>query len=509
MNWRRWHWLDDGVLPLCLVTIRLCWIAPWLYFLHRWLTPAEPLPWMPLWAIPLFMLGGAYVARAALARSATLRRARIGAVAVGLLAMLGLLWWQYYRGGFAPWDVAWIGHLGFALSHPESEPLPLMTLLIAAGLWLRGVLDGRYRLTHDQIWQGVITAFVSLALLLLVSQVDPQGPPPNTSRWLLLMIGTGLTALALSSLQLSTITGRWEEGAESQLPLNRYWLVSVGAVIAAMLVVGLALGAVVSPASVAQALSWVTVVLDWIGTLLGYVLLAVAYVIFLVLTPLYEWIRSRLAETPRPEPLQIQGLEEMLDPMRQPSTSAVPELVSETARWTGLGAVLVVVIVVTALALRYFRQRQQDEPEEVRETIFTRSLLAEQLSSLWRDLLGRLRDASQGPISPFLPLDDEQETRRAIRARYQSLLALAQAQGYARLRGQTAAEYISLLAERFPTVRGAWATVIEEYTAARYGQPAPSQPQVERMQQVYEELQAVLAAEGAADGSAVEGEQRP
>lgn len=495
MNWRHWHWLDDGVLPLLLAAIRVCWIWPWLQLLQRWLTPTAPQAWFPLWAIPLFLLGAAVMARQALAQTTSLRRARVLVVGAGLAAILLLMWWQYHRGTLALWDWHWLWRVGYALSHPDIEPLPLFTLFIGTGVWLRGVLDGRYTLTHDAIWRAFTTAFVAVALLLLLAQLDPNGLPPNTSGWLLLLVATGLSALALSSLQLSSITGRWETGKETQLPLNRYWLAGVSVVIGVMLLAGLAIGAVVSPEMVAYALGWTTIVLEWIGTLLGYVFMAIAYVMFLFLTPLYEWLRGRLAERPPPEAPQMDRFQDQFDPLADPTGSTVPPLVVESARWTGLLAVLIVVAVVIALALRYFRHRDDADSEETRETIFTTSLLEEQLASLWQDLVGRLRRATQERPNPFLSLADEQENRRAIRAGYQALLALAQAQGYPRARAQTAVEYVAQLAAQFPATRSAWDTVTEEYVAARYGQQAPTRAQVDRMRQACAEIQRALAGD--------------
>lgn len=497
MNWRRYHWLDDGVLPLLVATIRVCWIWPWLQLLQRWLTPAVPHPWVPLWSIPIFLLSAAFLARQALARTKSLRRARLMVVAIGLVAILVLLWWQYYRGTLALWDWQWLWRVGYALSHPDVDPLPMFTVLVGVGLWLRGVLDGRYTLTHDAIWRAFTMAFVAMGLLLLVVQLDPRGLPSNTGRWLLLLIASGLSALALSSLQLSSITGRWETGRETQLPLNRYWLASVGVVIGVMLLVGLAVGAVVSPATVAHAFGWVAVVLEWIGILIGYVFMAFAYVLFLFLTPLYEWLRGRMANAELPEPPNAEGMREQFDPLANSPGSTIPPLVEETARWSGLLVVIIIAGVIIALALRYFRRRDAADPEETRETIFTTSLLEAQLASLWQQFVDRLRRVTQEPGNPFLSLADEQENRRAIRAGYQSLLALAQAQGYPRARAQTPGEYVARLAVQFPATRSAWDTVTEEYVAARYGLQAPTQAQVERMRQACDVILRALGGDAA------------
>src|SRR5687767_6156042 len=100
MNWHRWPWHDDGwvpslVVPLLVAVVRLCWLWPWLESLRRWLAPSYQLSLLPLWAILLFFVGGAFITRIALAQTRTLTHARLWVAGSGLIALLGLLWWQF------------------------------------------------------------------------------------------------------------------------------------------------------------------------------------------------------------------------------------------------------------------------------------------------------------------------------------------------------------------------------------------------------------------------------
>ena len=79
-------------------------------------------------------------------------------------------------------------------------------------------------------------------------------------------------------------------------------------------------------------------------------------------------------------------------------------------------------VVVFALALRYFRNQRSESAEETRETILSRDLLHDQLSSLWHDWRARLRHGL-AQTSPFLSLEGVESQRRAIRALYQQLLS--------------------------------------------------------------------------------------
>ena len=50
MPWNRWHWLEDGIMPLLVVLMRVCWIWPWLQMLQR-------LAYAILWAADFFPSG--------------------------------------------------------------------------------------------------------------------------------------------------------------------------------------------------------------------------------------------------------------------------------------------------------------------------------------------------------------------------------------------------------------------------------------------------------------------
>jgi hypothetical protein len=503
MDWRRWRWLEDGVLPLLAAAVRLCWLWPWLEMLRRWLTPAYQPPWLPMWSIPVLFLGATFVTRVALSRAAGLRQARGWVAGAGLAAVLGLLWWQFARDAYALTDAAWLRQVGLMLTNWRNElPPSVLTLLVAAGIWLRGVLDGRQRRLRDDIWRTCATGYIALALLTVAGQLDPAGPPPQTGGWMVALVAASLSALALSSLELAASAGGWRTPKHPQPPLSRYWLTSVVLVIAGMLAIGLALGALFTPGMVAHALGWTTVVLRWLGTLVGYVLLAVAYVLFLFLTPLIEWIRARLAGSQPREALPMQDFRQEYEELARRPAPELSPLAAETLRWLGLAGVVIVLLVIFALALRYFRGGEEDEVDETRELILSRALLQAQLSSLWRRWLDRLRRPLRVHVSPYLGLEGEEENRRAVRAVYQALLNLAKSLGYPRSPAQTPAEYQALLTATWPQEAGAWRSMTAGYVAARYGLHPPSTQEVEQVRQAWSDAHAALSAQASGQETA-------
>ncbi|HXF61779.1 MAG TPA: hypothetical protein VNK95_09180, partial [Caldilineaceae bacterium] len=427
MSWRLWSWLESGSLPtrlvpLLVILLRLCWLWPWLEMARRWLAPSFPRPLLPLWSLPLLFLAGFLATRLAQERARSLYLARLWVAGSGLAALLLLLWRHFARDAYSLLDGRWLWAIANALTHwQEGLPAPLLASLVAAGIWLRSVLDGRRRMTRDDVWGAFATGFIALALLLLAAELDPRGLPLYAERWLVALVAIGLSALALSSLELARITGRLDAQSQPSLRLDRYWLGSVALVIAGLLATGLALGALVSPETAAQLFGWLATPLRWLGVALGYVFLAFAYVIFLVLTPLIEWLRARMAERLPAETQPMEGFQEQLERLRDQPLADLPPQMVETFRWAGLAAFVLALLVIFALALRYFRSRGEEGVEETRETIFTGAMVQAQLAALWQRWRQRLQPGSGTALSPYLSLAGEQANRAAVRALYQAL----------------------------------------------------------------------------------------
>lgn len=490
-NARPWSWLDDAVLPVMVATIRLCWLWPWLEVLRRWLTPGYPQPWLPMWAIPMLLLGGIMVTRLVSARTTDLRIARVWVAAIGLLIVLALVIRQIaldpllQGGGLTLFSRA-LTDLSYGL------PPALLTLLAAAAMWLRSVQDAHRRRTRADIWGTSAVAYGAFALLALVGQMDSAGLPVGTAGWMIALVAVSLIALALSSLELARSISVWGETRGAPPALSRDWLLGVGLVIVAMLGVGLLLGAIFTPGAVAQALSWVAVVVRWVGLALGYVVVAVAFVLFWLLTPLINWLMDQVGEREPAEPMEQAGFQQQFEAFTTGSPVTVDPVVAESLRWLGIVGLLLGIVIVFAIALRFFRAEREEDPAETRETILTRALLQEQLSALWRNWMARLQRAGTAVISPYFSLEDEEERRREIRGVYQALLALTKARGAAHTPAQTPGEYQARLCAVWPAQQGEWQAMTEEYVAARYGLPAPSQEQVERMEQAWSRVRAAL-----------------
>ena len=502
MSWRRWNWLSDVWLPLLLATLRACWLWPCLEIARRGLSPSSTEDLLPMPLIVAVALGGMAAARQTLTGDASMLRARVEVAGLGLATILAALWYQFYR-AIPVWDVRWVGALGQAMLHWNNEvPPPFIALLVAAYLWLRGVLDGREPLDHEDIWGAFTVGFLGLAFALVTAAAGSGQLLASVSRLILPFFAMGMAALALSSLEP---VNRSVKESGTRLGFNRYWVVSVVSVIVGLLGLGLVLSALVTPEMVANSLSWTSALLAILGQVLVLVFLAIAYLLFLFLEPLLNWLQTLARPDAPPPQLQLPNFQRQIEEMSK-GTPPASLTIGEWPRWVGLAGLILLIGVVFALALRRFRRSAGEEIDEIRETILSRDLLQAQLSALWRNWRDRFKHAPERVFDPFLSLEGEVDTRRAVRAIYQALLGAAKARGLPRLRSQTPLEYQRTLEEALPDAQDTLNTITNSYQRARYAPQPPGAEHVEWVRQAWDRLRAAFEAQDDDKASSADGD---
>jgi hypothetical protein len=465
---KRLTWL----LAALLATMRVGWLWPWLLALGAWMAPSYGQPVLPLWALFALLLGGRAAARWMAAHTPTLRQARLRMALLSPLLLLLLIWWQYGR-PLALWDVRW---LQLATGSPALWAVEVAPAVIAffaaAGLWLRGVLDGSALTDHEVISGAFITGSVAFALLLVGSHLAGAPLPDGAQAWLIVFLTAGMAALALAGLERSRDAGG--RVASVQPRVSRYWLGSVALVIAGVLGLGLLLGALIAPETVAQAIGLLAPVIDLLARVLLAVLYAAVYVLFLVLSPLIDWLRTLFANLQPPEPLEAFASAQPISPLLVEQAAELDAALVEPFRWGVIVVVIVAAAVIFALALRFFRAPESSDVEETRESILSRTLLDAQLRALWAKLRGQI-GAETRP--DFLGLAGESPARRQVRARYQAFLATMAARHQPRPPGATPAAYAAQLNDLAGEETASVETLTALYVAVRYGDalPAPEQ----------------------------------
>lgn len=437
MSLKRWHSIDDILLPLAVLTMRLCWLWPWLELLRRWITPYTPISYLPLPTLIVLGIGGYVTARQVLSGESITRLARGVVITLGLAAVAIALWLHYVGGLYALWDIRGFQLLANRATDWSLGPPPaFMGMMVGVLLWVQGVRDANPLSRHEQIWTTFTVGFLAFVAMLLLVQLDDRGAPPGTGAAVWVFFGVGLAALALSALEYAGL-GQGKSGA---IPgISRYWLGSMLAVVGGILGIGFLLILVIAPGTIAAILGSLRFLLNWLGTILGFIFVVISYLLFLIIEPIFNWIQERM-ELPEPEEDTIddQSLEQMMDEYWAEPANVLPQAVTDSLPWvalllTGLGLVIAVTI-----ALRLMRRKPEESYVETRESVFSADLLQEQLSSLWQRLRGTGDDTGH---APFVSLAGEEDRRRAVRAIYQEFLARMQAAGHPRPRQQTPAAY--------------------------------------------------------------------
>lgn len=508
MQSERWNWLDEGVVPLLLATMRAAWLWPWLALVHAWFAPSQPAPVLPLWALIGIPVLSSILTRRVLPplgpdhREPPHRGIQIGIAATGILALVLVVWIHFYANRYPLWDTTWLLTAGRHLIYWGAElPVEAMTLVTGVVLWLRGVLDARTVRHHEDIWGTFVIGSILLALYLWIGQIDDRSLADATG-WIFAFFASGMAALAITNLKTASGWSLFGRNA-GRVQANRYWLLSILATIVGLLLLGLFIGWLLSPEDVVWVLDGIKLVFSLIGQVLYLIIMVVSYVLFMaayfiywLIQPLLAWLRGE--ETAEPE-LQLPQAMATDEPFPQVTEAAAS--VPEPFRWMALVVIMLVVFVVFMLVLRRLRAAGEEEAEEIRESIYSSDLLQDQLAALWDRLQGRFQRGPSGPS--FADLSGEPDSRRAIRALYQQVLTLADQRGAARPPQQTPHEYRPLLQKALVSSEASLATITDGYIQARYGDVPPPPEVVQRVRAAWAEVEA--GVERRAEGSGTQG----
>jgi hypothetical protein len=515
---KRINWLDDLLLPLLVAVMRACWLGPWLgllYYIFSNGTAVTTVPLLPIWLLALLPLvsfglarlgarlgtGVAATAKADWSEAASVAGGARWLVAVGgLIGLAVILWWRFYQASFGLLNAGWLAMLGDNLIHwPMTElgsalPTQWLVLVVAAWLWLRGLLDAAQEFSHDDLWGALIRGVIALGLYLVLVSYNALPLPITQTGNALLLLAAGMAGLAFVSLKTTTTLAWAMDGLQrnqSSTPmLNRYWLSSVAITVGLLLALGGGLALLFAPQQIAQLVALLLAVLGWVWGWVSYVLIAFAYVLgflaylfALLLQPLIARLLAMMAQLAGKIPIAPVATP-------QPTEQVVEQVtaVPDAYRWLALVVMVMVALFIFALALRRLRARPVATSDEERESILSTELLQSQLAALWQRLRGRFAAASER----FLSLAGEGTTRQHIRRLYQQLLVATSARNQPRRRGQTPQEYAHALAGQLPLTQTTLATLTALYDHARYAGEEPSSIAAEQAQQSWAELEQTL-----------------
>ena len=464
--WRRSNWVNEVVLPLLGALTWSAWGGVVLAALLDFVTDHQSNP--TAGPALLFLLLGGTLAGHLAARSA---RGRWVIVLGGLAGALLAAWWLLLWPAYALWDLAWCYRLARQVS--ELAPGPFLVAFSAAVAWRHGAVAEWT--SHDEM-----TAAFTLGVLVLgVGLVTAAAFNPAAVRYLAApALQLLLAAWAALSLTGVADASRSATGDQS-LQLNRYWLVAALTVVGLIFGLGVLLTSVVTPQTV---LGWAALLQPGVNLVrlgLWYLFYAATYLVFLVLTPLIDWLRSLISQ-PNTSPPRLTN--PLFNQPPDPSATAVvlPPLLELLLRGLAIAAFLALVGYIVTWALRRRIETDKEGVRESRELIWSWDLVKSQLAELW---------ARRAPPAPFAELrGDLDDPLTWVRRAYQRLLALALARGQARQPRQTPHSYLTTMNGLWPDEASGLAELTAAYTAARYGQVPPSAEQLAALKQADERM---------------------
>lgn len=189
-SWKRWSWVESGLIPLISAVMRAAWLAPLTRLLldNPFVAPRGTL--YPAWLILGLLLAGS--ALEALVRDHP--QGRLILVLGGLLAVVGSLVYVLPQ----PMNLAALGHLGLQLADfSQGFPAPLIVIVITALLWRRGLMILWH--SYDELWRGFVTGMLLLGLMMLLGSAI-MGQPLALWGPMAVFLLSGLPGLAILSV---------------------------------------------------------------------------------------------------------------------------------------------------------------------------------------------------------------------------------------------------------------------------------------------------------------------
>jgi hypothetical protein len=477
--------VNRATLTCGLALMDLCWAYPWMVLLGLWTEGGRTTGLLsPISVLALVLLG---------AWSTTLlgRVSRHGARGRYALALLGVLaatisvrFEHYANLGGLDWLAPFVGALAALIGQLSA---PVLAFACALYLWWRGVRFGMQTPGFPEVEGAFRWGIARLALfgLIMALTTRPSVLPAVEAQTTPYVIGfffVSLLTLALARLEsLRTRTRRPS--------LNTQWLGVLVVVAAAVVLLALLLGQVVS-------FDLLIVATRPLFDVLGFVLLLLVYAIVIPLAFVIQWIVYLVLALLQggdnrqpPQPLEPADVDNAFQQFL--NHQLTPEVI---AALKAVGAALLLVIVVALVARSLARWRptgaDADATNEERDSLWNARELWTMLLAWLRRLLHRERVpvASVAALSNASSQTDADESLVKVRALYAELLRQGEAAGARRPLNATPLEHLPTLSTSLEPEQP-MSELTDAYLQVRYAElevpDARASALSEEMQQVH------------------------
>lgn len=475
-DWRLLDWIERVAIPFATALMRVAWVYPYIVIATNPTISGSEAVRLPAWLFFALTFGATLLAHLA----SESREGRVIAILTGIMACLTVIFVAVPpTAGLGGWFSQLVNDI---LYWQQTLPAPVVLLVVTALLWWRGLAT--YRMEHEDFALSFLTGAVMMIVLLGLNVILPpilSGGVLAGSMLVFLVAGLSTLAMAGALQHMSRNT----ENTGITLNLSKQWLLAVISVIGVVLLLGWALGFLIAPDSIRDAIAWLNPVWRLLGRIVYYILYPFIYLIFLLLQPLLNWFEGRFQARPE-EGMPTPPPAETFEP-----TDVVPTEIPPFLDFSLRG--LVAVAIIGVFLMLFIRVVQQYQPKrkllivEDRERIWSWDLMKEQIGSI----LGNLRQTRTplfGPLAGALG-----DPRRMIREAYRKLLALAVEKGFARAKRDTPHAFEQRLAEMAPAARDEVKALTDAYVAARYDATPPTAEQAQEAEQAWQRIQDALS----------------
>ena len=447
------------VTALLLIVVELCWVVPWFRTVIQITYVASPLrATLVLGSVML----SAFLLSQWLEGLRLLRGVLIGVLAVWLVISL-------VAGSRILLNAP---ALSVVSGLVKLDPGAILVLFPVIWLWWRGI-----SLARETIRPAVAFRRFELGLLMILAQVlivtlmpaSASASPVGIGLFVFYLF-VGLLAMVFARVSFVGMSQKLREN-----PFDRHWVgVTLGLLAAAV-----GLSAVLGSLLTGQ----YKLLLDWLAETFKLLVAVVVFIAALpalllakLLEPFGPAIRQLLSRRPTPIPGTYPAPGESL-PGLTSSTSPLPLSIQMILFWT-------VVLVVVVLIFRHVRRRSgllRENPKDS-ESLLRRgeagNLLRKSMQELLSELAARLRP------------DQRRLAAARIRRIYTLLMDLCQELNTSRSPAQTPLEFLPVMGEMFPALKGDLELVTRAYNAVRYGELPETQNEMGAIEEAWKQIEA-------------------
>jgi hypothetical protein len=374
----------------------------------------------------------------------------LGGAAVGSFLLAA---WSQFFSEYALSDLAWIGAVFGAILGFHYPIGPLVGLIIVSGyLWHRAINAETTRAPNvrTRFELGLVLLVLLGVLRLLDIGAEMSGPVNRAIFWFFLL---GMLALALRRAQIA--------GAHGHSVLGTRWFMLSMGVVGGLLLLGALLAGVFSRDLSEALFGPVLTGLALVGLALYTVFTWIVQAVFLILTPLFNFIWSIAGDSPPPRFQQPTWLQELQRRQQNMDVSGPVDILLP------LSGLMVVLLVLFLLWLYWspVRRRRREIQSEVRESVWDWRMVPQALAGLFRG-----RERLEPEADPLDALGRDARYRHTVQVRqiYRQVLDLAAARGAPRPLPQTADELLPALERVLPGDPVPLRTITAVYDAVRY-----------------------------------------